>query len=117
MPFDFLNEPGLTGEPVQEAALDVKNLTVRFRLPQGTVHAVNDVSFSLFSGETLGIVGESGCGKTTLGLAILGLVPAESGRVLLGGENILRASSGISRGARRSIQMVFQSPGASLDPR
>jgi peptide/nickel transport system ATP-binding protein len=104
-------------EPGRKPVLDVKNLTVRFKLPQGTVHAVSDVSFSLFSGETLGIVGESGCGKTTLGLTILGLVPAESGSVLLGGENILRASSGISRGARRSLQMVFQSPGASLDPR
>jgi peptide/nickel transport system ATP-binding protein len=107
----------LIGESGRKPVLDVKNLTVRFKLPQGIVHAVNDVSFSLFSGETLGIVGESGCGKTTLGLTILGLVPAESGSVLLGGENILRASSGISRGARRSIQMVFQSPGASLDPR
>jgi peptide/nickel transport system ATP-binding protein len=108
---DFINEPD------RKPVLDVKNLVVRFKLPQGFVHAVNDVSFSLFPGETLGIVGESGCGKTTLGLTILGLVPAESGGIFLEGENILSAPSKISRGARRSIQMVFQSPGASLNPR
>jgi peptide/nickel transport system ATP-binding protein len=107
----------LQNEPTREPILDVKNLVVKFKLPQGVVHAVDNVSFSLFSGETLGIVGESGCGKTTLGRAILGLVPSESGSVFLGQENILHTSPRLLRQARRSIQMVFQDPGASLDPR
>jgi peptide/nickel transport system ATP-binding protein len=117
MSSDFVKEPGFTDESALKPVLDVKDLTVRFKSPRGTVYAVNGVSFSLLPGETLGVVGESGCGKTTLGLTILGLVPAESGSVFLCGENILRASFGISREARRSLQMVFQSPGASLDPR
>ncbi len=103
--------------------LEVKSLTVRFPvhggawLSQRWLTAVDDVSFTLAQGETLGVVGESGCGKSTLGRALLGLVRMDSGSVLLRGAPIAGASRRGLRDLRRHVQMVFQDPTGSLDPR
>lgn len=104
--------------------LEVSDLVARydiraglFRRVVGHVHALNGVSFSLGSNETLGVVGESGCGKTTLGRSILRLVEPTSGAVRFAGEDILGFNAKRLRAARRDIQIVFQDPYASLNPR
>lgn len=81
------------------------------------IKAVNDVSFEVYNGETLGLVGESGCGKTTLGRALLRLVDATSGNILLNGENILSKSMAAFKQQRKDLQIVFQDPYSSLNPR
>ena len=81
------------------------------------VHAVDGVDLTLQEGETLGLVGESGCGKTTLGRTVLRLVPATGGQILFKGEDLLRLSGGALRRQRRELAMIFQDPYASLDPR
>jgi oligopeptide transport system ATP-binding protein len=83
----------------------------------GYVHAVCDVSFDIYPGETLGLVGESGCGKTTTSRAVLNLQPATSGNVFFNSVDITKASSREMRRLRREMQIVFQDPYASLDPR
>jgi oligopeptide/dipeptide ABC transporter ATP-binding protein len=88
-----------------------------FRRVVGQIHALNDVSFSLGEHETLGIVGESGCGKTTLGRSILRLIEPTSGFVRFQGEDILQYSPKRMREVRKDIQIVFQDPYASLNPR
>ncbi len=105
---------GLTDGPV----LRVDGLTVEF--PAGrkqVVHAVTDVSFELERGETLGIVGESGCGKTTTGRALMQLVSATSGSVELLGTDLTTLDGVALREARRHMQMIFQDPVAALNPR
>jgi len=106
------------------ALLEVKNLKVHFPVKHGlfsrvreTVKAVDNVSFSIAPGETLGLVGESGCGKTTLGRAIVRLVEATSGQILLEGEDITRMGGSALRSRRRKFQMIFQDPYGSLNPR
>ncbi|MDA9989939.1 ABC transporter ATP-binding protein [Paracoccaceae bacterium] len=103
--------------------LEVKNLVTRFPMSGGllrrtvsSVHAVEDVSFTLMRGRTLALVGESGCGKSTVGRSILRLVSPMSGQVNIDGENILEMSKEGLRAARCDMQMVFQDPFASLDP-
>ncbi|PTV96317.1 oligopeptide transport system ATP-binding protein [Rhodobacter aestuarii] len=88
-----------------------------FRKKVGDVKAVDDISFTIFEGETLGLVGESGCGKSTCGRAILRLYEPTEGRVVLGGEDVLAAPPGELRAMRPRMQMVFQDPQASLNPR
>lgn len=104
--------------------LTVENLITRFEIASTRLFgktlkldAVNDVSFSLQAGETLGVVGESGCGKSTLGRTILRLVEAHSGQVVWQGQNLLDLSDEDMRSARRDLQIIFQDPIASLDPR
>ncbi len=104
--------------------LEVKNLKVHFPVRHGLfsgvhefVKAVDDVSFSIEPGETLGLVGESGCGKTTLGRAIVRLVEPTAGSVLLNGEDVTRMSGSVLRARRRKFQMIFQDPYGSLNPR
>ena len=104
--------------------LEVKNLRVHFPVKPGMfrrahefVKAVDDVSFTIAPGETLGLVGESGCGKTTLGRAIVRLVEPTAGTIALGGEDITRMRGAALRARRRRCQMIFQDPYGSLNPR
>jgi oligopeptide transport system ATP-binding protein len=106
--------------------LSVRDLKVQFELPADspwpwaptqTLKAVDGPSFDIFSGETLGIVGESGCGKSTLARALLNLVPARAGSVVWQGQEMLGASAPVWQRLRKDVQMIFQDPLASLDPR
>ena len=104
--------------------LEVKNLKVHFPVKRGMfrpvrdyVKAVDDVSFSIAPGETLGLVGESGCGKTTLGRAIVRLVEPTAGSLVLEGVDITRLDGAALRAQRRKLQMIFQDPYGSLNPR
>jgi oligopeptide/dipeptide ABC transporter ATP-binding protein len=101
-----------------DALLRVDGLKKFFTLSDGQrVHAVDDVSFSLSSGETLGLVGESGCGKSTLGRTIIRLLSPDAGTVHVNGKNLARLSDKELKPLRREIQMIFQDPYASLNPR
>ncbi len=97
--------------------LEVRNLKKYFKTPRGNLHAVDDISFTLGPCKTLGVVGESGCGKSTLGRTVLGLLPATSGNVYLEGKDIAKAKFGEKKQIRRNMQMIFQDPMSSLDPR
>jgi oligopeptide transport system ATP-binding protein len=97
--------------------LEVRNLRVHFPVKEGFVKAVDDVSFRVEAGETLGVVGESGCGKTTLSRAITKLINPTDGSILLNGEDIAALSGAELRARRRQLQMIFQDPYSSLDPR
>jgi len=102
----------------QTPALEVTSLVRSFRRPDGrVVRAVDDVSFDLKPGETLGLVGESGCGKSSLARALMQLPPPESGSVRISGEEITGLSLAERRNLRRRLQMVFQDPMSSLNPR
>jgi peptide/nickel transport system ATP-binding protein len=110
--------------PIERAPLlEVRDLTARFPVRSGffqrrigAVHAVEGASFQLGRGETLSLVGESGCGKSTTGRSIVRLVEPSGGSVRLGGEEVLKLSGEALRRVRRDVQMVFQDPFASLDP-
>jgi len=97
--------------------IQVKNLKKYFRTAKGMLHAVDDISFSIESGRTLGVVGESGCGKSTLGRTILRLTEATSGEVLYAGEDLLRFNKHQMKEMRKKMQIIFQDPYASLNPR
>ena len=102
--------------------LDIKNLSTHFNTSAGTIKAVNDVSFKLREGETLGLVGESGCGKSVTALSIMRLVPSPPGRIVSGdvifqGQNLLEISEEEMQNVRgRDIGMIFQEPMTSLNP-
>ena len=97
--------------------LQVSNLKKYFRVSNGLLKAVDDVSFSMQRGETFGLVGESGCGKSTLGRTIMGLYGATGGQVLFNGDNIHQLKGKNLKHFNREMQMVFQDPYASLNPR
>mgnify|MGYP001165805751 FL=1 len=97
--------------------IEIKHLKKYFRTQRGMLHAVDDISFSIPEGETLGVVGESGCGKSTLGRTLLRLLEPTDGEVLYKGENILECNKEQMRVMRTKMQMIFQDPYASLDPR
>ena len=97
--------------------LSVDNLVVEYTVGNKTVHAVSGVSFDIARGETLGLVGESGCGKSTLGRAVLQLRRAVSGHVLFDGEDLTAMQGESLRKIRRRVQLIFQDPIASLNPR
>jgi peptide/nickel transport system ATP-binding protein len=99
------------------ALLSVLSLCVHYKTAQGTVRAVDDVSFDLEAGETIGLVGESGCGKSTLGKAIMRLVPSSDGRVMLDGQDLTAMQAPALKAMRKTMQMIFQDPYASLNPR
>lgn len=88
-----------------------------FNVPSGELHAVDDINISIQKGKTLGIVGESGCGKSTLGRVILRLLEATEGQVLYNGDDILRYNRKQMKDMRKKIQIIFQDPYGSLDPR
>lgn len=97
--------------------LEVQNLKKYFKTPRGQLHAVDDISFTLERGKTLGIVGESGCGKSTTGRCILRLIEPTSGKVIFDGEDILSLSGRQMRARRSDMQIIFQDPFSSLNPR
>ena len=97
--------------------LEVQGLKKYFKTNSGLLHAVDNVSFTLDSGKTLGVVGESGCGKSTLGRVILGLLESTDGQVLFDGNDITHATSKERRELRKEMQIIFQDPFSSLNPR
>ena len=97
--------------------IEVKNLKKYFSVPNGELHAVDDVSFKIERGTTMGIVGESGCGKSTLGRTIIHLLENTSGQILLNGEDVTNVSRKQMKGLREKMQIIFQDPYSSLNPR
>ena len=97
--------------------IEVKHLKKYFKVPAGINHAVDDVSFSIEKGETLGVVRESGCGKSTLGRTLIRLQEATEGEILLNGTDITHVRGGELRTVREQMQIVFQDPYSSLNPR
>lgn len=97
--------------------LEVTHLKKYFKTPGGMLHAVDDVSFTIEKGKTLGVVGESGCGKSTLGRAVLGLHEATEGRISFEGKDITHVSNKARKALWSDMQMIFQDPFSSLNPR
>ena len=102
---------------MSDVILEVKDLKKYFKTPKGMLHAVDGVSFALEQGKTLGIVGESGCGKSTLGRSILRLIEPTSGNVYFNGKDITKFNTAQMRAMRKDMQIIFQDPYSSLDPR
>ena len=97
--------------------VEVKHLKKYFDTPKGTLHAVDDVTFSIGRGKTMGVVGESGCGKSTLGRTIIHLYESTDGQILFDGEDVTRVNKKKMHQLREEIQIIFQDPFASLNPR
>lgn len=107
----------MAGMPEQLPVIELKHLKKYFKTPGGMLHAVDDVSLKIDQGQTLGVVGESGCGKSTLGRTLLRLLEPTGGSVLYRGQNILDYDRKQMKEMHRKLQMIFQDPYASLDPR
>lgn len=105
------------GGKVMEAILEVQHLKKYFNTPRGLLHAVDDISFSMQAGTTLGVVGESGCGKSTLGRTILHLLESTGGKIFFEGEDVTSISKRKLRQLRTNMQIIFQDPFSSLNPR
>jgi peptide/nickel transport system ATP-binding protein len=129
---DFLQEKKQERTVIEKKIINLKNdilvnvedLTVRFPVKTNMFgkttawfEAVKDVSFHVKKGETLGVVGESGCGKTTLGRTLLRLIEPSSGKIMINGENVAAISKSVAKQLRREVQLVFQDPYSSLNPR
>ncbi|NLU23487.1 MAG: ABC transporter ATP-binding protein [Clostridiales bacterium] len=104
-------------ENEKKILLEVDHLTKYFTTPKGQLHAVDGVSFQLEEGKTLGIVGESGCGKSTTGRSVLKLIEPTAGKLIFDGEDITKYSKSKMRKLRTEMTMIFQDPFSSLDPR
>ncbi len=102
---------------MEEILLEVKHLKKYFNTKEGLLHAVDDINFAVMKGETLGLVGESGCGKSTAGRAILRLHEPTSGEIIYKGEDIVKYNKNQMKEMRKSMQIVFQDPYSSLNPR
>ncbi|MBE6031436.1 MAG: ATP-binding cassette domain-containing protein [Clostridiales bacterium] len=102
---------------MMDTLLKTVDLKKYFKTPSGMLHAVDNVNIEIKRGTTLGVVGESGCGKSTLGRTILNLLPATSGQIFFEGEDITHASKKKLMDLRKEMQIIFQDPYASLDPR
>ncbi|MFM7797498.1 MAG: ATP-binding cassette domain-containing protein, partial [Planctomycetota bacterium] len=118
------NAPTPTSAAAGRLILEVSDLRTYFPIRKGLLQrvvghhkAVDGVSFSIARGETLGLVGESGCGKTTVGRTVLALQPATGGQVLFEGKDVFRQDAASLRRMRRDMQIIFQDPGGSLNPR
>ena len=109
-------------QSMTDQLLEIENLSVHFHIPEGVARAVDGVSFHLAAGETIGLVGESGCGKSVTSLSILGLIPSppgriESGKIMFRRQNLLDLNHESLRQIRgRQISMIFQEPMTSLNP-
>lgn len=97
--------------------IEVRHLKKYFDTPRGKLHAVDDVSFKIEKGKTMGVVGESGCGKSTLGRTIIHLLESTDGQILMNGEDITHVSKRDMRRINEKLQIVFQDPYSSLNPR
>ena len=121
LPSDEARERGIGSQPVLEVRGLQKYFPIKgkglLRRTVGNIKAVDGIDLTLFPGETLGLVGESGCGKSTTGRAILNLQPATDGSVKYNGRELVGLSRAAMRPLRREIQIVFQDPYASLNPR
>jgi peptide/nickel transport system ATP-binding protein len=121
---DAANKPQTTNHKPQTPILEVKNLHVHFPVKKNLFgkatqyfKAVDDVSFTVQQGDIVGLVGESGCGKTTLGRSILQLIKPTSGKILLDGKDLTQTNAEVLRKMRKDLQIVFQDPYGSLNPR
>ena len=121
---DISRQESIAAVPPRKKLIEVNNLVKYFPVRAGLmqrvkawVKAVDDVSFFINEGETLGLVGESGCGKTTIGRTILRLIPATSGEVIVDGRNVFDLGSSELKKMRAEMQIIFQDPYSSLDPR
>ena len=101
----------------EKALLEVQHLKKYFQTPRGTLHAVDDINFSIPKGQTIGVVGESGCGKSTLGRVVLHLLDSTDGKIFFKGEDITQVDNRKLRELRKQMQIIFQDPYSSLDPR
>ena len=102
---------------MEQVSLEVKNLKKYFNTPKGLLHAVDNVNFGIYEGKTLGVVGESGCGKSTLGRVILHLLDSTDGQILFEGEDVTHMDKAKLRALREKMQIIFQDPYSSLNPR
>ena len=100
-----------------ENLVEVKDLCKYYKTPKGALHAVEGVNFSIKEGTTLGVVGESGCGKSTLGRTVMNLHDSTGGKVFFDGEDITKPNKQQKKMIHKNIQMIFQDPASSLDPR